>query len=417
MRHQPINASGGSAPSKGPAGRRPRRAATRPPTPLDLGIPVAATEDQGAQLAAEILDPGRTEPIVCLSTRAGEDRPAFDHHRVRKQVGRDAIVRAVRTGPASRHLSALLPPQLGVFGGAARIWWPGVDDDADPRDHPLILDRMGRYGPRALEVLGERFNEGPPTGPSKRPPVRPTHGAKLVALPGGAGDGRGAGEGRPAREAHDDRAPAGASGRTRSATPDRDQALLLGALDTARDEIRSLREKLAELRLDAMSPGDRNAALRRQAREAIPEQTPTRPASAGQVAELAIPEAVHRDRVRAHHLEIVAAWLARDHDAGRRERPLGPLALGADYLRAVDAQRGRVSVAALAAVAARIASGKQGEADDLDVGAWTLEGGEQEVRPDDDAACWSCAIPGVDGGLRLRWWTREDGAIELRDLV
>ena len=426
MRHQPINASGGSSPSsKGPAGRRPRRAATRPPTPLDLGIPVASTEDQGEQLAAEILDPERTEPIVCLSTRAGEDRPAFDHHRVRKEVGRDAIVRAIRTGPASRHLSGLLPPQLGVFGGAARIWWPGVDDDADPRDHPLILDRMGRYGPRALEVLGERFNEGPPTGPSQRPPVRPKHGAKLVALPGGAGERPG--EERGARESAERRSDVGvresdtdrrrAVGGTRSVSPDRDQALLLGALDTARDEIRHLREKLAELRLDAMTPGDRNAALRRQAREQIPEQTPTRPASAGQVAELAIPEAVHRDRVRAHHLEVVAAWLARDHDAGRRERPLGPLAIGEDYLRAVDAQRGRVSVAALATVAARIASGKQGEADDLDVRAWTLEGGEQEVRPEDDAHCWTCAVPGVEGGLRLRWWTREDGAVELRDLV
>lgn len=401
MRHDPINASSGSAPSRGTAKGRPRRAAMRPPTPVDLGIPVAATEDQGELLAAEVMDPDRTEPIVCLSTRAGEDRPAFDHHRVRKEVGRDAIIRAVRTGPASRFLSQLLPQQLGVFGGAARIWWPGVDDDSDPRDHPLILDRMGRYGPRAIEVLGERFAEGPPAGPSKRPPVAPKHGGRLVALPGGA-----------ERASRPEPAP-----RTPPATPDRDQQLLLGALDTARDEIRGLREKLAELRLDAMTPGDRNAAIARRRETEIPEQTPTRAARPDQVASLAIPEAVHRDRVRAHHLEIVAAWLARDHDAGRRERPLGPVALGEDYLRSVDAQRGRVSTAALAAVAARIASGKQGEADDLDVRAWTTDDGEQELRDTDGAPCWSCAVPGVDGGLRLRWWTREDGAVELRDLV
>jgi hypothetical protein len=401
MRHDPINATSGSAPSRGTAERRSRRAATRPPKPLDLGIPVAATEDQGELLAAEVMDPERTAPIVCLSTRAGEDRPAFDHHHVRRAVGRDAIIRAVRTGPASRFLSQLLPQQLGVFGGAARIWWPGVDDDSDPRDHPLILDRMGRYGPRAIEVLGERFAEGPPTGPSKRPPVGPKHGGKLVALPGGA-----------ERAARSEPAP-----RSTPVTPDRDQQLLLGALDTARDEIRGLREKLAELRLDAMTPGDRNAAIRRRRETEIPEQTPTRAARPDQVAQLAIPEAVHRDRVRAHHLEIVAAWLARDHDAGRRARPLGPIALGEGYLDAVDAQRGRVSPAALAAVAARIASGKQGEADDLDVAAWTSEDGDQELRPEDGSPCWSCAVPGVDGGLRLRWWTREDGAVELRDLV
>lgn len=403
MRHDPINATSGSAPRGGTANRRPRREATRPPTPLDLGITVAATEDQGELLAAEILDPERTDPIVCLSTRAGEDRPAFDHHRVRKEVGRDAIIRAVRTGPASRFLSQLLPPQLGVFGGAARIWWPGVDDDADPRDHPLVLDRMGRYGPRAVEVLAERFAEGPPAGPSKRPAVGPKHGGRLVALPGGA-------ESDAPRRTE-------AAPRPVPATPDRDQQLLLGALDAARDEIRALREKLAELRLDAMTPGDRNAAIARRKATEIPEQTPTRAARPDQVAQLAIPEAVHRDRVRAHHLEIVAAWLSRDHDAGRRDRPLGPVALGEDYLAAVDAQRGRVSAAALAAVAARIASGKQGEADDLDVAAWTTDSGDQELRPEDGAPCWSCAVPGVDGGLRLRWWTREDGAVELRDLV
>ncbi|MGX6446941.1 hypothetical protein ACVU7I_02560, partial [Patulibacter sp. S7RM1-6] len=189
MRHDPTKAAArGGADPRGEA-RRPRRPATRRPTPLHLGIAVAATEHEGERLAAEILDPARRAPIVCLSTRPGEDRPAFDHHRVRQVVGRDAEIRAVRTGPASRYLSQLLPPQLGVFGGAARIWWPGVDDDADPRDHPLVLDRMGRYGPRALEVLEERFAEGPPRRQTSR---QNGGGARLVALPGGAPEERSA---------------------------------------------------------------------------------------------------------------------------------------------------------------------------------------------------------------------------------
>ncbi len=400
MRHDPINASSrGSVPSRDDT-RRPRRAATRRPTPVDLGIPVAATEDQGEALAGEVLDPDRTEPIVCLSTRAGEDRPAFDHHAVRKAVGRDALIRAVRTGPATRYLSQLLPPQLGVFGGAARIWWPGVDADADPRDHPLVLDRMGRYGPRAIEALAERFAEGPPAR-------APKHGGKLVALPGGATEDR---ERRPRAEPEPLATP--------PVTPNRDQQLLLGALDQARDEIRGLRQKLAEARLDAMTPGARAAARPAEPEDHEPRfDTAPRAARPDQVADLAIPVAVHRDRTRAHHLEIMAAWLARDHDTGRRERPLGALALGEGYLASVDAQRHRVSPATLATTAARIASGKQGEADDLDVRAWVDEHGDQEFREEDGAPCWSCAVPGASGDLRLRWWTRDDGAVELRDVV
>lgn len=232
MRHDPIKvAYDGLAPSRGGT-RRPRRPATRRPTPLDLGIDVVVTEDQGERLAGEVLDPERTEPIVCLSTRAGEDRPALDPRTVRKLVGREVLLRAVRTGPISRLVSTLLPPQMGVFGGAVRIWWPGVDDASDPSAHPLILDRTGRYGSRAIEALRERFAEGPP--------VRPEfHGAaRLIALPGG-GD-------RPVHHRTErEHLPL---------TPSEDQQLLLGALEAAREEIRVLREKLAEARLDAVRP-------------------------------------------------------------------------------------------------------------------------------------------------------------------
>lgn len=191
MRHDPINVSADDDLPSRSAARRPRRPATRRPTPIDIGIPIAASEDQGERLAAEVLDPERTLPIICLSTRSGEDRPSLDPHHVRKLVGRDVLLRAVRTGPASRFLSSLLPPQLGVFGGAARIWWPGVDEHADPRAHPLVLDRVGRYGARAVEVLKERFDEGPPAPSSARPGRKNRSGAdderpaaRLVALPG-----------------------------------------------------------------------------------------------------------------------------------------------------------------------------------------------------------------------------------------
>jgi len=232
MRHDPIDVptAGATAPPR--TGRRARRPATRRPRPVDLGIAIAASEDEGGRLAEEVLDPERRQPIVCLSTRPGEDRPALDVRRVRELVGRGVELRAVRTGPASRALSAALPPQLGVFGGAARIWWPGVDDRTDPRAHPLILDRAGRYGPRALEVLAGRLAEGPAGEPQRRPRPAPRRGnrpAHLVALPGGE--------------------------QVAASTPppvEGDRQVLLAALDEARDEIRRLRRKLAEARVAAV---------------------------------------------------------------------------------------------------------------------------------------------------------------------
>lgn len=282
----------------------------------DTEFKIAVSEDDGEQLAGEVLDGTRTQPIVCLSSRAGEDAPAFDPEAVRGIVGDKAILRGVRTGPASRYLDDLLPEHFGVFGGAARIWWPGVDEFDDPRRHPLILDKQGRYGTRALQILTEGFRAGAPRYDQRR------------------------------------------------------------------------RERL-------QAP-----------RAAEPER----------LSGLAIPDAVVRDRTRSHHLLIVAAWLARDHDAGRRDRPMGPLAIGADYLASLDAIRKRVDAPAMAVLAARIASGKPGEADDLRVGAELDDAGTQAVREDDGALGWSCRIPDLPGA-RLRWWTREDGAVELRDVV
>ncbi len=285
-------------------------------TSTENGFTIAVSEQDGEQLASEVLDGARKLPIVCLSSRPGEDVPAFDPQTVRRAVGDKAILRGVRTGPATRYLDDLLPEHFGVFGGAARIWWPGIDEYDNPRRHPLILDKQGRYGTRALELLVEGFEAGAPRYDKRR--------RDLLRAP-------------------------------RAAEPER----LVG---------------------------------------------------------LAIPDAVVRDRTRAHHLLIVAAWLARDHDAGRRDRPMGPLAIGERYLASLGAVRDRIDAPAMAVLAARIASGKPGEADDLRVGAELDDDGTQVIREDDEALGWSCRIPNVDGA-RLRWWTREDGAVELRDVV
>ncbi|MDX8153519.1 hypothetical protein SK069_18110 [Patulibacter brassicae] len=262
MRHDPIDVptAGATAPPR--TGRRSRRPATRSPRPVDLGIAVVASEEAGLALAEEVLDPDRDAVLVCLSTRPGEDRPAFDVRRVREALGRNVALRAIRTGPASRALSAALPPQLGVFGGAARIWWPGVDERADPRAHPLILDRAGRYGPRALEVLAGRLADGPPA--TVRPLRRRDEHVGVERWAGGR-RGRGAAALTERLAAGGGRPPAPATSRQGATArlvalpggdegPPSEQAerqVLQAALDEARDEIRRLRRKLAEARVAA----------------------------------------------------------------------------------------------------------------------------------------------------------------------
>lgn len=41
--------------------------------------------------------------------------------------------------------------------GAARAWWLGVDEDAEPSWHPLIYDSTGIYGDDVIARLAHEF--------------------------------------------------------------------------------------------------------------------------------------------------------------------------------------------------------------------------------------------------------------------
>ena len=113
-------------------------------------------------LASLILDPAREVPVVAITSRRREREPAIDPDEVLAIVGPDVVVHYVPDGPLTRRLEELLPRRMHVFGGAARIWWPGVGADADPRAHPLVQDRYGVYGSQAVRELREHWAKGPP---------------------------------------------------------------------------------------------------------------------------------------------------------------------------------------------------------------------------------------------------------------
>jgi hypothetical protein len=114
--------------------------------------------DSGAQLRAmceEILREDREHPLVGLTCRAGARDPALPVDRVLELVGPGIPVYVIEP-PQAKASKSLLPDRHSVYGGAARVWWPGVSEDSDPF-HPVIFDATGVYGEDALQRLAKEF--------------------------------------------------------------------------------------------------------------------------------------------------------------------------------------------------------------------------------------------------------------------
>ena len=107
-------------------------------------------------MCALILRADRDFPVVALTCRKGERGLALAVGRVREIIGRGVPLFVVAAGEV-RTMKALLPKRHDVFDGAARVWWPGVNERSDPREHPLFFDASRRYGERVLEELAREF--------------------------------------------------------------------------------------------------------------------------------------------------------------------------------------------------------------------------------------------------------------------
>lgn len=86
-----------------------------------------------------LLDPARTVPVIGLTTRGASWRPDLDADGLAERLGDRAIVLVLPTKEATWALNEVLPERLDVYGGAARIWWPGLSATSSWRDHPLLF--------------------------------------------------------------------------------------------------------------------------------------------------------------------------------------------------------------------------------------------------------------------------------------
>jgi len=95
--------------------------------------------EAAAQLADEILDPARQRPLVCVTIPPWTSEPLVDVEVLEQALDGAAAIILMPTGDASWELTYRLPRGLDVYGGAVRVWWPGVDEGAERHAHPLLF--------------------------------------------------------------------------------------------------------------------------------------------------------------------------------------------------------------------------------------------------------------------------------------
>lgn len=135
--------------------------------------------------AGTLLSPARSRPVVVVTSHPGSERGWLDPDRLQAQLGDLAEVVFLETGEPTWALTEALPPRLDVYGGAVRIYWPGLARDSDPREHrllflgsPLEAERVERLLLEAVRARSRRAVETAAEPAGTHEPVR----ARVTAL-------------------------------------------------------------------------------------------------------------------------------------------------------------------------------------------------------------------------------------------
>jgi hypothetical protein len=321
------------------------------------------TEEDVRALAADVLDPERQYPIVCLTARPGQTRPALDPGRVRAIVGPHIPIYVIKGFSLAIQLAKHIPRRLGVHSGAARIWWPGVDHESIPSEHPRIHDPTDRYGEEAYKLLAAQF----------RTPERP----ELTIR----------------------------------------QQLVLAERGRAKEEERrrAVERRLADLRRDRVERGRGDRHPHDEPAADTPKGCEQRKLYLAPVFE----RELGLDAEQRLHVLITIAWAqTQSSPADRRDHPLGRYVFGREFIESVKRKPVGVSSERVARVCAMVACRRatQTGAEPHPLRRTPSPTAPQWERAD-GATGWRCALKGSAGGPRLHYWQLSDGTIEFASVV
>lgn len=366
--------------------------------------------------AAAILAPERARPLIAVTTRGRFTPSLVDAEALARAVAGAADVALVPTGDVTWRLSELLPPKLDVYGGAVRLWWPGVSPRSNPYDHPLLFiwddDDARRVVARLrAEVGGPDAADETVLAPGTVVLVEVAEvdddGASVVTSSGR----RGRVDISELRINHPSDVVDPGDEYRAAVLWDDDRGLAFSFVrfpdDDAREDVEALK---GEVRVLAE---DRRRALEElgKAKERIRD------------LERRLREA--RSRGRARHDDPLdeqgfLALLRSSYDArytadDRTRYPLREVRLGREFLRRVREVEG-IDVTKIVEVAADVAARRVHEFPGREVHALrTGEGGApQRTRAADGAQAWRCSLQvGTPSARRLHWWDIPGGGVEL----
>jgi predicted RNA-binding protein with RPS1 domain len=146
-------------------------------------------EDIPAWVRDVLLSPHRKQPIVAATSHPRSSRAWKDPAELEQALAGEAEVVLLETGDATWALSEALPERLDVYGGALRIWWPGLTRESDPYDHRLYCvfspaDAVRVFEQIVTAVTGRTGRAaGRSAGATGHPPGRPAPVAAPAVTP------------------------------------------------------------------------------------------------------------------------------------------------------------------------------------------------------------------------------------------